>query len=204
MIVVTSNATKLKSDEFDHKTNKRSKPLKSNSPSRTITFRIDGDIFNKLEKEAERREISLNTLSNQVFRSFLEWDRLQPEAGMIPIAKPVIAELFGEMSKEQIEKLAKRVGKNTMHDMVLFMKKNMDIHSFLSWLEMWAKKNSSAGFSCTTAENGFQTCIMKHDLGENYSLYHKIVLETLFNEILRKPIHITMNTDTIVFKIKKD
>lgn len=93
------------------------------------------------------------------------------------------------MTKEEIVDLAKRVGKDTMHDMVLFMKKNMNLQCFLSWIEMWIKKNSTAGFTCTK-ENGTHTCVMKHDLGENWSLYHKTTLELIFKEVLNKSVDI--------------
>jgi hypothetical protein len=53
------------------------------------------------------------------------------------------------------------------------------------------KKNSTAGFTHTT-ENGTYTCIMKHDLGENWSLYHKTILELIFKDILNKPINISI------------
>jgi hypothetical protein len=41
---------------------------------------------------------------------------------------------------------------------------------------------------------------MKHDLGENWSLYHKIVLELMFNEIFEKPIDVTTSNTTVRFK----
>jgi hypothetical protein len=54
---------------------------------------------------------------------------------MIPIAKPVVVELFGKMSKEEISNMALNIGKNVVHDTALFMKNRMDIDSFLSWFE---------------------------------------------------------------------
>ena len=160
-----------------------------NRKAKTISFRIYEDILDKIDSEAKRREISLNKFTNQIFKNFVDWDMLQSQAGMIPIAKPVIAEIFEKMTKEEIVDLAKRVGKDTMHDMVLFMKKNMSLQCFLSWIEMWIKKNSTAGFTCTK-ENGTNICVMKHDLGENWSLYHKTTLELIFKEVLNKSVDI--------------
>ena len=171
--------------------------------ARTISFRIEGDIIDKLEGEAQRREITLNKFVNQIFRNFLEWDMLQSQAGMIPVAKPVVAEVFRKINKEEIVSLAKEVGRSSTHNIILFMKQKMDLNSFLSWLEIWIKKDSTAGFS-RTKENGVHTCIMKHDLGENWSLYHKIVLETIFNEILHRPIDTIISNSTLIFKIKEE
>jgi len=104
---------------------------------------------------------------------------LSPKAGMIPVAKRVISELFGRLSKEEVAKLAQEVGKDIMNDLILFMKNKIDLNSFLSWLELWLKKNSSAGFSHHVEKNNTHTCMMRHDLGENWSLYHKTVLELI-------------------------
>ncbi len=54
----------------------------------------------------------------------------------------------------------------------------------------------------STNENGIRTYILKHELGENWSLYHKTVLQEIFNDVLHRPIDITANKDTLVFKIK--
>ena len=167
---------------------------------KTITFRIDGDILDKLDSQAQKREITLNKFVNQILRNFLEWEMLQSQAGMIPIAKPVLSEIFRKMNQQEVIKLAKQVGKRTMHDTILYMKQKIDVVSFLSWLETWLKKNSTSGFS-HTKENDTDICIMKHDLGENWSLYHQTVLEVIFDEILHRPIDITANKDTLVFKI---
>ena len=172
------------------------------STTKTITFRINEVVLDRLTSESERRGISVNTFANQIFKDFLDWDMLQPKAGMIPIAKPVIVEMFRKMSEEEVIDLAKRVGRDTIHDIVFFMKQRMNLDSFLSWLEMWAKKNSSIGFSHST-EDGVHVCIMKHDLGEKWSLYHKTVLQTISNDILKRPIDITINSGIITFKIKE-
>jgi HicB family len=148
---------------------------------KTITFRIDGDIIDRLDIQAQKREITLNKFVNQILRNYLDWDMLQSQAGMIPIAKPVLLDVFCKMDQQEVINLAKRVGKNTMHDTILYMKQKIDVVSFLSWLETWLKKNSTSGFS-HTKENDTDICIMKHDLGENWSLYHKTVLHEIFNE----------------------
>ena len=62
--------------------------------TKTITFRIDQDLINKIENESKRREINLNRMVNEIFRNYVEWDMLEPQAGMIPVAKAVVAEIF--------------------------------------------------------------------------------------------------------------
>lgn len=162
-----------------------------------MTFRIDDNVLKILRKESERQQVTLNNFINQLLKHFVEWDMYEPKVGMIPIAKPIVIELFDKMSKKEISDMAFRIGKNVVHDIALFMKNRMDLDSFLSWFE--TRMNSSLTETNHSVENGFHVYVLKHELGENWSLYHKIVLELMFNEVFEKPVDIDITNTTIRF-----
>ncbi|MGA9150681.1 MAG: hypothetical protein WBZ36_08885, partial [Candidatus Nitrosopolaris sp.] len=103
----------------------------------TITFRIDTDTINKLRTESAR---SLNTSVNQILKRYVQWDMFEPQAGIIPFAKPVVTELLANMSEDQITNLAKNVAKIAVQDIMVVMKGKIDLDSFLSWFETLMKK----------------------------------------------------------------
>jgi hypothetical protein len=74
-----------------------------------MTFRIDEDVLSKLRSESENREISLNTFVNHIFKRYVEWDMYETKVGMVPIAKPIIVELFGKMTRDQVVDMANRI-----------------------------------------------------------------------------------------------
>ena len=145
--------------------------------------------------------IKLNNLTNQILQNYVDWDRLESKAGMIPVAKRLLSEAFNDMSDDEVIKLATNVGRDTLNDIILFMRSKIDLDSLLSWLELWLKKNSTAGFS-HTMENDIHTCIMKHDLGQKWSLYHKTVLELILDDMLGKHVDITISNTTLLFKFE--
>ena len=108
----------------------------------TMTFRIDESIMNKLRNESEQREVSLNTLVNQILKRFVEWGVFENKVGIIPMPKPIVAELFENMSEHEIIDMAKRVGKNVVKDIALFMKHEINVDSFLEWFETRMKVSS--------------------------------------------------------------
>jgi len=167
----------------------------------TMTFRIDDNVLRILRTESERHQISLNTLINQLLKRFVEWDMYESKVGMIPIAKPIVVELFNKMSKEEISKMALNIGKNAVYDISLFMKNKMDLDSFLSWFE--TRMNSSLTETNHSIQNGFHVYVLKHELGENWSLYHKIILQSIFNEIFEKTVDIQTSNTTIRFKFRQ-
>lgn len=166
-----------------------------------MTFRIDDNVLKILRNESERQQVTLNNFINQLLKHFVEWDMYEPKVGMIPIAKPIVIELFDKMSKKEISDMAFRIGKNVVHDIALFMKNRMDLDSFLSWFE--TRMNSSLTEINHSVENGFHVYILKHELGENWSLYHKIVLELMFNEVFEKPVDIDITNTTIRFRFSE-
>lgn len=165
----------------------------------TMTFRIEEEVLGQLRSESGKKEVSLNTLVNQVLRRFVEWDMYESKVGMIPIARPVVHMLFENMSEEEIVEMACKVGKGAVHDIALFMKSRMDLESFLSWLET-RLKSSSMEFS-HSVKNDRHVYIIKHDLGRNWSLYHKTILELIFIEALNRRVSVAATDTTMSFSV---
>jgi HicB-like protein involved in pilus formation len=175
------------------------------SRNESLTFRIEHDNVKGLRTQAESQGISLNSLVNQILKSFLEWHIFEPKVGMVPLSKPVVEELFTKMSKEQIIEIARRVGNNEVQNSAMFMKGGkMDLDSFLSWFEN-RMKNSSIQMSHTFDEKSrTHTYIMKHDICENWSLYFKEILLYIFNEIYEKKVDITTSYTMLTFRFKQE
>ncbi|HEY7570069.1 MAG TPA: hypothetical protein VH796_01750 [Nitrososphaeraceae archaeon] len=174
---------------------------KSNETA-TVTFRIDKSVLDKIRAEATHHNMSLNSFLNQILKEFTEWDMFMPDAGSIPVAKPVVVQMFQKLTKDEIQNLATKIGKNAIEDMVLFMKGSMDLDSFLKWLEV-RMKNCSVDINHIVEKNK-HTYVMKHELGENWALYNKTMLETIFKELFERPIDIRIHNDAIlIFEIQK-
>jgi hypothetical protein len=158
-----------------------------------MTFRLDEGVLTTLREESERRHVSLNTMVNQILQRFIEWDMYESKVGMISLFRPVAAQLFKKMNKQEIIELAS--SRDATNDAALFMKSTVDLESFLSWLDI--RLRSSSVEISHNIKNGSHTYILKHDLGENYSLYQKTILELIFNNVLGKPIDCSFS-DTIL------
>lgn len=139
-----------------------------NSKSITMTFRINENVLEKMKENAEDRDISLNTLANQIFKRYIEWESYQPKLGMIPIARPVLIRLFENIDEEKIVDIATNVGRDVVKDIALFMKHRIDIDSFLEWFET-RMKTASVEISHQEMDGNrkVHSYIIKHDLGKN-------------------------------------
>ncbi len=167
----------------------------------TITFRFDEDLINKLQQEAKEHQVSTNTLATQAMKRFLEWDIYQPRIGLVSLNKPVFTKIFGNLKEKEVTEIACTIGKDEIRDVALFMKGEIDAISFMSWFEI-QMVNSSVQVSHMT-ENGIHTFVMKHDLGKNWSLYNKTILELIFDELFHKKIDVKYNKNTFALRFSE-
>lgn len=167
----------------------------------TMTFRIKKNIMETLRRDAKNRGISLNMYVNQIFKNFTDWYAFEQKVGMIPLSKPVVLDIFRNLKKEEVLDIATRIGKNEIYDIALFMRSKVDMDSFLEWIES-RMKNSSMNVSHSIRGNT-HIYAMKHDVCLNWSLYHKTILELIFNEIIGKEVHINITETTFTIEFEK-
>lgn len=165
-----------------------------------MTFRIDKDIMEKIRICSTNKGIGINSFVNQIIKSYAEWYIFEPKIGMMPLPKPIVIELFRDLSKEDVSCIAKSVGKSAIYDITLFMKSEVDIDTFLQWFEL-RMKNSSMHLSHTVQDNS-HIYTLKHDLCINWSFFYKVVLESIFKEIFGKTVDIKISEGsfTIIFE----
>ena len=167
----------------------------------TITFRFEEDLINKLQQEAKEHQISTNTLATQAMKRFLEWDIYQPRIGLVSLNKPVFVKIFGGLKEKDVIEIARTNVFYLIFSHALFMKGDIDIGSFMSWFEI-QMVNSSVQVS-HMSEKGVHTFVMKHDLGKNWSLYNKTILELIFDELFHKKITVKYNKNTFALRFSE-
>lgn len=143
----------------------------------TISFRIESEHLAILRKEAERRDISLNTLASQIFCSFVEWDIHAAEAGWLVLRKSIAKELFDLIEDAKLTEMAEAAAREA-EGLFLIMSGTYDIDVFYSIMRNKARKS---GFPLVEedTEHG-KKFITQHDMGRKWSLFFK----TYYEEIL--------------------
>ena len=182
------------------------KPKKSQS----ITFRLDSHTIDELQREADQNQISLNVLVNQALKRYSDWDRYENRIGMMPVPKAMLTSLIDkavDMAKkngikeedigpirDQIIKQAAEIAFGIMKDVVLFMKKQYNLWVVLAVLEEYMKV-SGINSDHRVEDGRKHVFVIKHELGENWSLFTKELLKLIFENLAeaRAEINITAN-----------
>jgi hypothetical protein len=134
-------------------------------PTEAATFRFEKTILDQLRVEAERKQINLNTLLNQIVKSHLDWHANAVKAGFIPVRKGLIMKLFDPLSRDQIEKIAIDMARGLTDETMIIMAKRRSAEAILELIERWIR---TAGYDYhhDMEENSHRHIFVmqKHDL----------------------------------------
>jgi hypothetical protein len=137
--------------------------------SDSITFRFDNDVIKNLRHEAQQKDISTNSLVNQIVKEHLNWHSNAPKAGFIAVKRSLIIDVMNHLSEQEIVSIAEHVAKTTHKDSILFLEKEYTMKS-ADFLESWIKVS---GYTYRHEElNDGQhrhMYLIQHDMGIKWS-----------------------------------
>ncbi|MEM3094216.1 MAG: hypothetical protein QXX64_01125 [Nitrososphaera sp.] len=186
-----------------------SESVPQSKKTRSVTFRLDSSVIDELQAEADNREISLNVLVNQILKRYSEWDKFENKIGMMPVPKVILSSLIDkaisvakssgikdvDRYRDEIIKQAAQIAFGLMKDSVLFMKRQYNLWVVLAVLEEYMKVS---GIKADHKLEGSRkhVFIIQHELGENWSLFTKELLNLIFQNLanVRADINTTSNT----------
>jgi hypothetical protein len=169
-------------------------------PEKTVTrsFRINESAFLALEEEAKRRNISLNTLVNQLFMSYANFDRYFQRLGMLKMSKFQFRKILKALPDKEIIELAREVAQNSSKIIILARYGTLSLTTILDYLNTLADYAYFVERSevISPGENRIITLI--HSYGGNGSVFVKAYTKTLFELIDIEPkLSSTENSVTI-------
>ena len=76
----------------------------------TISFRISETAFKALQNDAKKNKTSLNTLANQLFMAYAEYDRFLQRFRIIKLSNPTFKRILNAATKEAIVQAGSSAG----------------------------------------------------------------------------------------------
>jgi hypothetical protein len=184
--------------------------------TRSITFRLDPNTVDNLQREADQKEISLNVLVNQVLRRYVKWDTFEPKIGMMPVPKIILSTCFNKailaanesgMNQDEIEshrdemiKSAAEISFSLIKDSALLMKRTYNLWTVLEILQEYMKVSDMKSDHRIEAGNN-HVFIIQHELGENWSLFTKVLLNLIFENLASVRPDVNTTPNTIIAKV---
>jgi hypothetical protein len=76
-----------------------------------ITFRIPSSSVNQLREESKKKQVSLNTLVNQILKDHLGWHTHAAQAGFFYVPRSTLSAVLDKLTEEEISELAVVIAK---------------------------------------------------------------------------------------------
>jgi hypothetical protein len=172
------------------------------SATEGVTFRLPSDNLEQLCKEAETRQISVNTLVNQVINEHLDWHLYAAQAKLYYVPKPFISRVLEKFSEQQLADLAEASAKKDFVDIGLLLRGEFTISSFLSILENWSRISD---IPYRTEENETtRKIIIEHNMGSKYSYLFKEIYRRLLENSFETKTQFDITDNTIVLTLDKE
>jgi len=172
---------------------------KEKSAGETMTFRIDKDILDILRQESELKQLSLNTLANQIFRQHTKWGITAVEAGFMPVRRKLLVKLMGKLPDAYIVAVAKFIAETETRKAILLLGKEYNISSVLDFLEYWLR---TSGFIFRREISGKAIVFMiQHNMSRKWSLYLAQLIRFTLKDLAVKKTESEIAHDSLVFRI---
>lgn len=177
----------------NHSQNNNTKRKKSS----TVSFRIDRENEKILRSEAEQKRVSLNTLVNQIFGEYVEWQRYIERFGTIIMSKDAFRCIIGSLDEQEVINVAITIASKAPKEFILFKWKELSAKSVVNFMRMFFEHCGYGQYDYS--KNQFtNTFSIHHDLGKKGSLFLKTYIQTIVKAALGKDCKSIITDDSIV------
>ena len=169
-------------------------------PEKTVTrsFRINESAFLALEEEAKKRNVSLNTLVNQLFMSYTNFDRYFQRLGMLKMSKAAFRKILNAAPANEIVEAAQEIAQNASRTIILARYGTLSLTGLLEFLNNFADYAYFAERSEVVTPGEKRVLTFMHIYGEKGSIFIKAYVKSLFEQINVEPkLSSTENSVTI-------
>ncbi|AJW71527.1 hypothetical protein [Nitrosopumilus adriaticus] len=173
-----------------------------NSVSTSTTVRIPNHIYDIIEFEASSNDSTVSTVINNILRKHASWDRFVGDIGFMYVQKPLVRALFEKVSNKDLAQMSDTIGYARIRDAVLFIDGKVDVTGITYVIKLWLTTSNIPIRVIETDES--IEFIVKHNLGNKWSIYFSTILKKLFGELKIASIEedIEDHTVEITFSLK--
>ena len=144
----------------------------SRQPRRSVirSFRVDQAALEIIERDAQEKHISVNTLVNELILAYVNLDRYLDAFPMVKISSVGLGVLLEGVSDEYAKVSARRVAQNVVQSQIMSMRGDLSLSAILEYFRTVSEY--SKVFTLKEAEsNGKKIVTVYHRYGRKGSIW---------------------------------
>ena len=176
----------------------------SSNGSSSITLRFRNSILQRLRHDAKQKRINVNTLCSQIIGDHAEYGSYASTSGMISFPKSLLIRMMEGLSEKEVEKLSENIAKNEFKDLILLLKGEYSLNSFLDTVEAWLRI-SNFQYSYNTDTEKKHKLVIQHDMGKRWSIYfEKLFFHAFYSlNLIGSKLHCEATDNIVAFTIQE-
>jgi hypothetical protein len=149
------------------------------SPSKTKNYvhssiRIEEEIFQSLQKEAQRQGISFNSFTNKILKNYVTSEMQFEQLGFILVSKDFLRKTFAELQNEKsLEEVGRELGLIVAHEYMTYFIPNVNIITLVQFLEIWFRRFQSFKHRVDISSANSANSANNNDKNEDVDLINK-------------------------------
>ena len=172
----------------------------SNGKSMNFSCRLAKDTFSILEKEAESKNVSVNSLINSVLGRYVALDRHAKDIELISLTKRAVRKIFSEMDDRTIKEISEEVG-GVVHRELVFLK--FDKLTFDNLMQVLVINASRYGSVKYTNENHIHKICIHHGTCVEFSKFIALIHEIMGSHLSVKTKITNSDQSTLCMEISE-
>ena len=173
----------------------------SSKKTSSISFRINTEYEKVLRDIAEKNKISLNTLANQIFGNYAEFEIYAKKFGTLRMSTDTFRRIIKNMDDKEIIEIATRCGSQEIKEFILFKWKELNSKTVTDFINVYFDLCGYGRCNLDDTESKV-TFSVHHDLQEKGSLFLKHLMESLIRTALEKDCKTITTDDTITISFQ--
>jgi hypothetical protein len=175
----------------------------SKIPTQTKSFRLDADILEALDTESARHGTSVNNLTNQILRKWVNFDRYVQDFGYVMVSVHDFIRGLNTLDANSAKALATETGRRFPKDLMLFMGQKIDTKACIWFVESiicdymkWSTYHASSN------QNEY-VLTLRHNYGQKWSMALEVMLSALFETNAKVVPKFTVTESTVLLVVEK-
>ena len=174
---------------------------KPSSTTTCATFRLPKEKLEQLRKVSQTKNVTPNTLVNQIINSYLDWHSRAAHAKLYYLPKSFLIRLINELTEKELNELARDVAKNDLVDISLFLRGGFNLDSVSNIAETWLRI-AQMPYRVEINGDGYKI-IIEHDMGIKYSYLIKEISRYLLEVAFEAKSSCDVTENAIIIKIEQ-
>ncbi len=141
---------------------------RNNNSSITFSCRMKKDLYASLLNESQKRQVSFNSMINNIAKKYDTWDKFGDDIGFIPLSNIALTQIFDILDEKNITSIARYVGETIPKEMATMSHIGDDYEGLFDLVEVIANKFGTVSI---LKKNGDFSFTIRHKVNKNFSLY---------------------------------